>query len=156
MHVIVPCLYWYERKFPVSAFNDDHKYFYTPGSLLSLVENSLDNLNYKVEILRDNTKDINLETQEKFNMDKIYKSTKPLYEIKMVIEKFHNQTLSYRKYIKWNEIWFQQSRCWIFILYGDFINQKTGEWSSQISTLQILNRGNYKTIILDFNFQVKI
>ena len=76
-----------EKKFPVSAFNDDHKYFYTPGSLLSLVENSLDNLNYKVEILRDNMKDINLETQEKFNMDKIYKSTKPLYEIEMVIEK---------------------------------------------------------------------
>ena len=89
-------LYWYEKNF-LYQLNDDHKYFYTPGSLLSLVENSLDNLNYKVEILRDNMKDINLETQEKFNMDKIYKSTKPYMKLKWLLKKFHNQTLSLQK-----------------------------------------------------------
>ena len=47
-------------------------------------------------------------------------------------------------------------RCWIFILYGDFINQKTGSVVIESNmTLQILNRGNYKTIILDFNFPSK-
>ena len=159
LHVIVPSLYWYERKkFPVSAFNDDHKYFYKPGSLLSLVENSLDNLNYKVESLRDKMKDINLETQEKFNMDKIYKSTKPLYEIEMVIEKISQpnfelteNTSSGMKYGFNN-----QDVGFSFCMGGFYQPEDWGVWSSsQISTLQILNRGNYKTIILDFNFPSK-
>ena len=159
LYIIVPSLYWYERKmFPVSAFNDDHKYFYTPSSLLSLVENSLDNLNYKIEILQDNIRDINLETQEKFNMDKIYKSSKRLYEIEMVIKKISQpnfklieNTSSGIKYGFNN-----QDVGFSFCMSGFYPPEGWGVWSSsQISILQILNRGYYKKIILDFDFPSK-
>lgn len=55
--LVLPSLYWYERKrSPSSAFNSDHKNFYSPASILHLIEKNLNPLEYKIELLKDNIK----------------------------------------------------------------------------------------------------
>lgn len=52
--ITVPHQYLYEKKaFTPSNFNEDHKRFYSPGSLLIEVENSLEVNSYRVEYLKD-------------------------------------------------------------------------------------------------------
>lgn len=58
MIVIVPHQYLYEKKAEKpSRFNDDHKRFYTPASLLHEIEQSLQPNSYRVRWLRDNDDD---------------------------------------------------------------------------------------------------
>ena len=53
--IIVPHQYLYEkRSCPPSAWNRDHKRFYTPGSLLREIEESLRPNTYRIVHLRDN------------------------------------------------------------------------------------------------------
>lgn len=52
--IVVPHMYLYEKKQHLpSKWNEDHKRFYTPGSLLIAVENSLPPNSYRVRFLED-------------------------------------------------------------------------------------------------------
>ena len=58
--IVVPHQYLYEKKLSLpSVFNSDHKRFYTPGSLLSVVEEALPPNSYRVRLLRDCDDDFN-------------------------------------------------------------------------------------------------
>lgn len=53
--IIVPHMYLYEKKRErPSRWNEDHKWFFTPGDLLTLVELALEPNSYRVVHLRDN------------------------------------------------------------------------------------------------------
>ena len=53
--IAVPHQYLYERKLMLpSRFNLDHRRFYTPGSLMREIEESLDPMSYRVRMLVDN------------------------------------------------------------------------------------------------------
>jgi SAM-dependent methyltransferase len=53
--ICVPHMFLYEKKWDLpSRYNADHKRFYTPGSLLIEVENSLKPNTYRIAHLRDN------------------------------------------------------------------------------------------------------
>jgi len=78
---IVPHAYLYERGLtPPSAWNGDHKRFYTPASLLLEFEESLTPNSYRVRYLEDNDKNYRYENPP---------HTHPFgcYEIVLVIEK---------------------------------------------------------------------
>lgn len=59
-HIVmtVPHMYLYEKKSDLpSKWNEDHKIFFTPGKLLTEIENALDPNSYRVVHLRDNDDD---------------------------------------------------------------------------------------------------
>jgi len=79
--IIVPHQFLYEkRKGLPSRFNQDHKRFYTPGKLLSEIEQALAPNSYRVLYLRDNDEDFNY----KLGPDKHSDGS---YEIECVIKK---------------------------------------------------------------------
>lgn len=54
MVTIVPHHYLYEKKAQLpSRWNEDHKYFFTPGFLLSCIEHALKPNSYRVRLLED-------------------------------------------------------------------------------------------------------
>ena len=54
MIIVVPHMYLYEKKEDIpSQWNEDHKRYYTPGSLLIELENSLVPNSYRVKLLED-------------------------------------------------------------------------------------------------------
>lgn len=56
--IVVPHKYLYEKKEELpSRWNEDHKRFYTPASLLKEVEESLTPNTYRVRLLEDNDED---------------------------------------------------------------------------------------------------
>ena len=56
--VAVPHQYLYERNIALpSRFNGDHRRFYTAGSLLAEVEDTLDPMSYRLRLLEDNDED---------------------------------------------------------------------------------------------------
>lgn len=58
--LIVPHLYLYEKKRSLpSLFNEDHKVFFTPSTLLSTVEAALQPNSYRIVSYRDNDVDYN-------------------------------------------------------------------------------------------------
>ena len=58
--ITVPHQYLYEKKIrPPSLFNGDHKRFYTPSSLLAEIESALEPNSYRIELLKDNSKEFN-------------------------------------------------------------------------------------------------
>ncbi len=81
MVLVVPHQYLYEKKNNLpSLWNADHKRFYTPGSLLLEIENSLPPNSYRVRLLEDGDKgfDYNIEANKHSNGQ---------YEITLVIQK---------------------------------------------------------------------
>lgn len=79
--IVVPHRVLYEKKeFLPSLWNEDHRRFYTPATLLKEIEESLDDNKYRVRHLRDNDEghDYNQPTNE---------HSKGQYEIELVIEK---------------------------------------------------------------------
>lgn len=81
MVVVVPHQYLYEKKHCLpSLWNADHKRFYTPGSLLSSVENYLVPNTYRVRFLEDGDKHFN------YNISNLEHS-QGQYEITLVIQK---------------------------------------------------------------------
>jgi SAM-dependent methyltransferase len=87
---IVPAQMLYEkrRKLP-SKFNADHKRFYTPKSLLSEFEESLEENSYRVRLLEDNDRgyDYNIGPDQ---------HAKGCYEIVLVVEKIKTPIWSLR------------------------------------------------------------
>lgn len=52
--IVAPHKFLYERKnFLPSILNDDHKHFFTPGSLLKVVEDNLEPNSYRIRLLED-------------------------------------------------------------------------------------------------------
>lgn len=81
MVIIVPHQYLYEKKqAKPSLWNLDHKQFYTPGSLLSLIEICLTPNTYRVRFLEDGDKGFN------YNISNLEHS-QGQYEITLVIQK---------------------------------------------------------------------
>ena len=81
--VAVPHKFLFERKqFPPSRWNADHKQFYTPGSLMREVEESLQPNSYRLRLLEDNDWGNQLSLKEPSLMP-----GGGGYEIVMVIEK---------------------------------------------------------------------
>jgi SAM-dependent methyltransferase len=79
--IAVPHRYLYERKAsPPSRFNGDHKRFYTSGSLLAEVEESLPVGGYRVRSLRENDSGFDYSVPPLVH-------AKGCYEIELVIEK---------------------------------------------------------------------
>lgn len=60
MIITVPHQFLYEKKLkPPSRFNEDHKIFFTPGSLVRMMEMAFPDNSYRVRLLEDNDKDYN-------------------------------------------------------------------------------------------------
>lgn len=79
--IVVPHMYLYEKKAVLpSRWNADHKRFYTPGSLLISVENSLKPNEYRVRLLEDGDKDFNYSIPPD-------KHSAGQYEITLVLQK---------------------------------------------------------------------
>lgn len=91
LFIAVPHMYLYERQArPPSTWNVEHLRFFTPGSLLTMVEKALPPNSYRVRMLSDN--------------DNGYDYSSPLdehphgcYEIELVIEKIQQP--------EWPDIW---------------------------------------------------
>lgn len=81
MIIVVPHQYLYEKKRRApSKWNEDHKRFYTPASLLSEIENTLKPNTYRVRLLEDGDKGFN------YSIDPT-KHSDGQYEITLVLEK---------------------------------------------------------------------
>lgn len=79
--IIVPHKYLYEKKdVPPSLWNEDHKRFYTPASLLNEVETSLEPNTYRIRLLEDGDKGFDYSIPPN-------KHSGGQYEITLVIEK---------------------------------------------------------------------
>lgn len=79
--IAVPHQYLYERKLMLpSRFNLDHRRFYTPGSLMREVEESLDPMSYRVRTLTDNDRGFDYTAPPEEHAD-------GCYEILLVAEK---------------------------------------------------------------------
>lgn len=80
--IIVPHMYLYEKKADLpSKWNGDHKRFYTPGSLLIEVENSLEPNTYRVRLLEDGDKNFNYTIGPSKHSDGQYEITLILQKI---------------------------------------------------------------------------
>lgn len=81
--IIVPHKFLYEKKQSLpSRWNEDHKRFYTPGSLLQEVERALQPNSYRIRYLEDGDRDFN------YNLPPETHSAGQ-YEITLVIEKIN-------------------------------------------------------------------
>lgn len=81
--IIVPHQFLYEKKKNLpSKWNEDHKRFYTPGSLLKEIEETLDPNTYRVVHLRDNDDGHNYEIPPEVHSNWCY-------EIECVIKKIN-------------------------------------------------------------------
>ncbi|MBV8974812.1 MAG: methyltransferase domain-containing protein [Sinobacteraceae bacterium] len=86
--VFVPHKYLYERRAaPPSALNPDHKRFYTPGSLLAEIEESLPVNGFRVRHLADNDYAYDYEHP-------ITKHPRGCYEIELVVQKLARPSYS--------------------------------------------------------------
>lgn len=88
MIIIVPHKFLYEKKQSLpSLFNEDHKRFYTPSTLLSEVEESLPVNSYRVRYLEDNDLgyDYSIEPE-------VHPQINGCYEITLVIQKIQLPT----------------------------------------------------------------
>lgn len=81
LFITVPHQFLYEKKaFPPSRWNGDHKRFFTPANLLSLIEKSFLPNTYRIREMRD--------VDEKFNYEiDINAHSQGCYEIEVVLEK---------------------------------------------------------------------
>lgn len=85
--LIVPHQFLYERKLDLpSRWNPEHMRFYTPGTLISEIENSLDMNTYRIRSLRDNDDGFDYDVGE-------YMHALGSYEIELVIEKISSHSL---------------------------------------------------------------
>lgn len=79
--IMVPHKYLYEKKeHPPSRFNEDHKYFFTPGELLRIVELALKPNTYRVRHLVDNDLGFNYSIPPEIH-------SSGAYEIELVLQK---------------------------------------------------------------------
>lgn len=79
--IIVPHKFLYEKKNELpSQWNGDHKRFYTPGSLLKEIEESLEPNSYRIAHLRDNDDYFDYKIKED-------KHSGGCYEIELVVKK---------------------------------------------------------------------
>lgn len=79
--IIVPHKFLYEKKFGLpSKFNEDHKWFFTPASLLQYVEAAILPNSYRIVSLRDNDTDFDYSLGPSIH-------SSGSYEIELVIKK---------------------------------------------------------------------
>lgn len=81
--IIVPHKYLYEKKaYPPSRWNEDHKRFYTPGSLLNEVDCALTPNSYRIRLLEDGDKGFNYSIPPE-------QHSSGQYEITLVLQKIN-------------------------------------------------------------------
>lgn len=86
MVIVVPHQYLYEKKYDLpSRWNDDHKRFYTPASLLKEIESALIPNTYRVRLLEDGDKDYDYSISPELH-------SSGQYEITLVIQKINPPT----------------------------------------------------------------
>lgn len=79
--LIVPHQYLYEKRLGLpSRFNEDHKIFFTPGKLLTLIEGSLPPNHWRLRHLRDNDDEFNYSIPP-------LKHSRGAYEIECVLQR---------------------------------------------------------------------